>query len=169
MRDMISLFQGVQKNIRTWSGLLPKLALIGSVPEGTRLMEASELDMTVRFEGLKGKELIINVDNAMEMFLPKDQVDSHPLIAFCDKIEQGWKFNFPRFFIYFLREVQRALKDDSIWPNSLKKGLIRDNCQGCINLQKLRESGSPKIYCESCLPLVTHTKNWSLHSINFNI
>ena len=91
--------------------LKPRIILIGSIPEGTRIHSASELDATVKFEGLESRHAFTVQDNAMELLFEGSEA-SHPLSMYLTGPNDS--FDFPAFFAQFLREVSLSLNRVSL-------------------------------------------------------
>ncbi len=147
--------------------LQPKLSLIGSIPEGTRIGEVIEMDVTMQFEGLKKFPFDIRNENAMKLFI--DDPD-HPLIDFVTVMGNG-EFDFNRFFGELHQHIKEALLKIK---NKFSKGLRIGNdklfsflsfsssskkfCYNCLKLKDENQVYSPFKHCTKCLFPVTHTK-----------
>ena len=150
------------------SRLHPKFYLIGSVPEGTRLFKASEIDVTVQFESQQHEEHALQVDksNACEVIVPRGNL----LQAFSwARPSDGHRvFCYSEFMRFFLEEVKISLarihqsgdEGEIKWPDKLHCRLDWEPCMSChAESDKARNSVySPQTHCQSCFPAVTHTK-----------
>ena len=90
---MIELAQSLEKQLQNSEiGFLkPQLILIGSVIEGTRLFEACEIDIMVKFKYFGSKEALKIGKNATNLIIPGS---NHEFNEFAD---QDGKFNYPHF------------------------------------------------------------------------
>ena len=75
----------------TMEYLEPELHITGSVSEGTRMGVLSEMDVTLKFKGLK-KPFRVNKSNALELLISDEDVEA--LKRFC---KNGDVFDYPLF------------------------------------------------------------------------
>ena len=126
--------------------LKPEFILVGSVPEGTRIGKADELDILVNFDALTSSFPLFIGANAMELVAAEPSSDS-PLRDFLD--EEG-SFCVQDFFAQFLMSVAKALGKVKM-SGSLK--LPERSDASCDNCKDNRP-----FHCPECLQAISHTK-----------
>ena len=148
--------------------LRPKFTLIGSIAEGTRLFQADELDISVKFEALQQFPLRVSRANACQLLVDEE----HVLGRFCRRPGKGGgsppflAFNHERFLRYFLEAVRKSLLRIEVqdgWPKTLSfNGKTWMSCPACRELTESRRTSlyHPQTHCPDrrCLPMVAHSK-----------
>ena len=162
---MVATVQMVEEELRHSSdplmtALQPRFAVIGSIPEGTRIHSANELDITMTFKGLNAEQAFSVNDSAMEVFVDPNERDRHPLKRFISS--DTCLFDFPAFLQWFLSVLSVGLQNIR---RKLPQGMWLANgdsfCRQCIRQKEALDPNSiytPYTHCQKCLFAVTHTR-----------
>ncbi len=125
------------------SGVIPKLkpefVLIGSIPEGSRVHSANELDIILHFDV---KPLIAK--DAMNLYV---EDDDNPMKAFCDAKN---RLDIAKFFLTFLAEVASLIPQIEM-ADRMAPAKKDSFCPKCTQTMPFKP-------CAECLFPVTHTK-----------
>ena len=171
VRDMLLIFQHVEKMLfAKIPELEPEFILVGSIAEGTRIYAATELDVLVRFNGLKDEKFQFKIGkNAFSLKI--DHEENHPMIDFID--QQSLSLNYKQFFEFFLLTVTDIVLDSLetikeitegriIFPDWYKTFLTaptHKNSHGCPIREVDPIKGPFYTHCQTCLFPVTQTKS----------
>ena len=143
------------------SELQPKFVLVGSAKEGTRIGLANEMDVLVKFGGLKtGQEAPFRVENAF--YLAKAESESTMAV---ESYFDGSRFNFHKFKKNMLDIVRNAvcvMYDQKKNPPYLKfiktnDDWMNENCLDCMELKE-NNNGALFEHCKKCPVNVCQTK-----------
>lgn len=130
------------------SKLKPQFRIVGSIPEGSRIHKANELDVMCQFQTLIKEDFALVAKDAMTLIIEKQD---HPLKEFCtDKT-----FRFEKFFQAYLDGLLQSLK---AIESQLPKSVCIEKSQLCSNCISKQEQNQPFEPCTKCIFPLTHTK-----------
>ncbi len=151
--------------------LQPEAFLIGSVAEGTRLYDMSEIDVTLKFKRLNEQPFDLDPEDGFHLLFPSEDhiLLREGFVATMPAPEGGEvkkAFDYVGFLHFLLRRIKAALNESYLlpdWPTNLfmVNEWGGDNCAGCRKeTAKLSRSTTfaPSAHCSECRPAVTHTK-----------
>jgi hypothetical protein len=123
------------------------------VAEGTRLFEASEVDFSMKLEGLKDCPIVVK-DNAMIFYCPKgEETELKPFI-------KDGRLDYERLFKTILSNIQDAIKELEM-PDGISIQGSFTPCDSCsTEFENNRKTNYLAVHshCAICAPVVTHTK-----------
>ncbi len=132
--------------------LEPKLILIGSAAEGTRLVEADEIDVSLKFHALSEHALKMQDDADALAVVISENAPVLSSYTFDTRI-----LDYSKFFGFLLRELCSTLKRiKNQLPQRLDCNVdwVHTDCSGC---QKREDLGLVS-FCQDHLPPVAHSK-----------
>ncbi len=138
--------------------LKPRFVLIGSIPEGTRLKPATELDLTCPLlTETEQHDFYVRHDDPFNLYANNNN-DDHPAKEF---IEHG-KLNYEKLFVVFMTTLKKLLFEMKDWIETntnkrLSTGSAEMFCEKC-QLIANRYKGLYYQHCKNCKFSVTHTK-----------
>ncbi len=163
IRSVLLALRLILEDLRTTSlnWLKPAMRLVGSLNEGSCLIPANELDVTLSFEALNDHPLKILHDNACQVVLPDDSVlGSKGFSIMGSKV-----LNYPKFYSFLLQSLSDSIAKMSkhtTWPAKLKCNLSWnfDQCSSCQLESNVNRTSvhSALTHCQNCHPTVCHTK-----------
>ncbi len=155
---MLDICKQVEEYLQTsdsLSPLKPRLQLVGSTAEGTRIGGADEIDVSMTFDALSATpfELASNVI-ATSMVIPEELKE----IMTDFKNELG-HFCFARFLTCLCTELREGLRFVSKHGNMPKGLSFNTDWHPCPNCQPADDERMlPLMHCETCLPAITYSK-----------
>ncbi len=160
LKVCVLLVQNLRDKRIAWSRLEPRIHLIGSIAEGTRLCKSNEVDVTLQFKALKDQPFQLADLNACELVMPEGHLLKE--FSFISTADQ-WIFNYGKFLHSFLEDLKETLlsiRSSPEWPSDLSFQEKWEPCKSCEErTHKHRRSGyNPQTHCKKCFPVVTHTK-----------
>ncbi len=135
--------------------LKPRLRLVGSIAEDTRLVVANELDFNICFEAWKLEPPFeVRKEDPLHLYKSGE-------IEGMDKLFYEGKFDLLNFKTLLLETAERSLNnlfENGNHPSSLSRFLTNEEFQtgDCSNCD-LKAGGSMR-HCLTCLPAVTQTR-----------
>lgn len=146
--------------------LEPRFSLVGSIPEGTRIGKAVEIDVVLQLMGLQQFPFRIHQDNAMKLYIDES---NHPLVSFSTNSQ----FDIVRLFIELHHHTKEALfKIEDKLPQGLSIAKVDHFCSECLKIRDDTKVFAPYKHCAKCLFPVTHTKvgpclifKWELNTV----
>lgn len=162
------LFLGELQRKSEFSRLDPEGFLIGSVAEGTRLFQASEIDVTIKFMKLYEQPFQVAEDDGFKLLVPdrEDCVwEGSGLAKESFKSDEMKTFDHVEFLTLFLEATREAFvqaRKRTDWPEGLESNAewTLQDCQRCQEHTEKSAKAvySPHYHCKDCRPLVTHSK-----------
>ena len=157
MRDMVTIVQLVYNKLipsdsspsELLQALKPKMTVVGSVAEGTRLVLGNEMDLLMEFPELKGAFEIRN-DDPFHLYCTSK---TSPFLrhSFFNSKEE---FLFHKFKAAFLMELDKALEDifeQGRNPPRLRRGNWKDHLQkGTFECNDCRDKMKGSTLLEQC-------------------
>ena len=130
-----------------------KFILVGSIPEGTRVYSAAELDITVQFAALNAHPLLLE-DNPFEL---KVCGEDHPLF----KWTRYDILQYQVFFSYFLAALKECVNNNNGEIMRLTEGRINPSSRSKVKRDKCPQKMDNQSYkhCPDCIFRVTQTKS----------
>ena len=102
VQDMILSMQIIEKELsNNLPELDPQFILVGSIIEGTRINEATELDLTMQFKGLENQALTLLGKDAFSLFVP----ENHPL----SRLSTNNILDCRKFHLYIMDNVSNVM------------------------------------------------------------
>lgn len=162
MHDLISFLQRVETKLRcsqsVFRMLQPRFTLMGSVPEGTRLGIANEMDIMIEFEGLAGTPFGLKLEDPYHLYFN----DSLWMRKYFDS--KG-HFLLDKFKRDFLKETDMAVSEvlqecsTRLFAFKNNHGYKVHECQEClVNLEGRAEQSSLYKQCKNCKVLTSQNK-----------
>ena len=161
----------------------PSFILVGSIPEGTRIGYADELDLSIQHDGFKADFFEAKAKSGMGLNLTQKGIEfftkeydsmGAPLEKF---VMNGVEIDFLEFKKAYLKEIQKGLQglaDEGSIPSKIQLGTMpfdARKCKGCKKasgldtsilrfLRKNKTDGEQEVWkhCNDCLPLLTQSK-----------
>ncbi len=142
--------------------LKPSFVLAGSVPEGTRIWQTNEIDISLKLKALESEPLTIEDDDACRISLQEGGILWKLCKDFGANSGQPNIFHYERFLHFLMQNVHKCLVRAAAseeWPGKLSFNPRWKPCASCKWMAAETGAGyRPQSHCQRCLPGVTHTK-----------
>ena len=134
--------------------LKPRFTIAGSIIEGTRLVRADELDLSVEFEAMEAGHFEIG-DTAMKYLV--SAVGKSLLEGFCS--DDG-SLDMTKFLEKLLRTVLNCIQQEDVLPQNVRAMPGSTNWMPCAECKEKNEKDPrvPPTHCKNCIPAVAMTR-----------
>ncbi len=132
-----------------------RFVLVGSIPEGTRIGLASEIDMLVEFDAFKEHPFHVTLEDPFH-------IRANPHVPQCIKeyLDDDYCFDFDKFMAAYLETIESVLEDVFAWGrNPTRLSTITTNKEFvAIPCEICSKGAAVRGQCAKCAVAVSRTK-----------